>query len=117
MNGVTDSSLSVSVSSTPATVSSISHPRVSPVLKQLITINIDGGFSGTLSAEDLTVTLIDTNTTRALRKAINVVEVDATLKTITVKYGGIYSGDYNIEVYSATYGAFDSTGVLLTAIG
>lgn len=53
-----------------------------------------------MSIEDLTVKIIDTDRTRAYDKQINVVGVDNDAKTIKIKYGGAYSGTYNLFVYS-----------------
>lgn len=55
-------------------------------------------FTGTLSVSDLSVKIIDTNRTRANDKPINVVAVDDSAKTITIKYGGAYSGTYDLNV-------------------
>lgn len=38
-------------------------------------------------------------------------------KRITVKYGGIYSGIYNVKVFSETYGMLDYSAVTLKAVG
>ena len=40
---------------------------------------------------------------------LNVVSYDKVLKTITVKYGGAYSGDYKILLESEIQGAFRAT--------
>lgn len=37
--------------------------------------------------------------------------VDDSAKTITVKYGGAYSGLYDVSVSSKSFGKFDSTGI------
>lgn len=57
--------------------------------------------------------LIDRNTTRKSNKLTNVVAVDDSAKTITIKYGGAYSGTYDLSVFSQTYGKLDASSVSL----
>jgi hypothetical protein len=90
--------------------------NASPVLKKLITIQLDGAFSGTLTESDLTVTLVSTTDSTYVRYT-NVVAVDNTLKTITIKYGGAKSGAFSLSVMSVSYGKFDTTGIVFTAKG
>jgi hypothetical protein len=103
----------LNVGSSPASVSAITPNFVSPVLKSFVVISLSG-FSGTLAAEDFSVTLKDQNTTSGVAsKQVNVVSVDNTAKTLTTKYGGIYSGTYNVEVVHSSFGKLDSTSVSL----
>ena len=117
VNSQQDASVSIDVSSSPASITSISPQNASPVTKQLLTLQVGGGFTGTLVASDITVKIVDQDRVRANDKQINVVSVDNDDQTITVKFGGAYSGDYDLKVYSDTYGGFDTTGVVLHAIG
>lgn len=71
---------------------------MSPVLKTLITLYVNNDFADTLVVSDLSVSVIDTNTTRANNKDVNVVAVDNTAKTISIKFGGAYSGTYKLSV-------------------
>ena len=43
-------------------------------------------------------------------RPLNVVAVDTTAKTITVKYGGAYSGTYDLLVKSELNGNIDTSG-------
>lgn len=79
---------------------------VSPVLKQKITITLGSSFPGTLVAADFTVKLTsqslkDTTITGPVVKNLNVVAVDQTAKTLTIMFGGAYSGIYHIGLRHA----------------
>ena len=43
-----------------------------------------------------------------LTRYLNVVDFDKVANTITVKYGGAYSGEYKVSVTSKLYGSFNS---------
>ena len=117
MNGQTDSSLSVSISSAPASISAITPNSVSPVLKQILTLSV-ASFTGTLDIDDLSVYAVAT-TNPSIVRYINVVEVgnDSGNQYIKVKFGGSESGLYNVFVRSRAYGRFDTTGITLKLIG
>jgi len=44
-------------------------------------------------------------------RELNVVAVDSSAKTITVKYGGAYSGTYDIYIKSLTNGNVDTRAI------
>jgi hypothetical protein len=66
-------------------------------------------FSVTLVPESLELTYLFINNEGV--RELNVVAVDPVAKTITVKYGGAYSGTYDIVVKSHANGNVDTTGV------
>jgi hypothetical protein len=76
------------------------------------------GFSGTLNRNDFEVRLVSTTDSNTF-KQLNVVEVgnDPADMYVKVKYGGAYSGIYNVVVVSTSYGSFDSSAVTFEAIG
>lgn len=45
------------------------------------------------------------------------IDVDNELKTITVRYGGAYSGVYDLSVQSDTYGEILTDGITFEAVG
>ena len=49
-------------------------------------------------------------------RELNVVAVDSVAKTITVKYGGAYSGTYDVYIKSLTNGAVDTRAIQLKAV-
>ena len=49
-------------------------------------------------------------------RPLNVIAVDTTLKKITVKYGGAYSGLYDLVVTSAINGNVDTTATQLKVV-
>jgi hypothetical protein len=91
---------------------------ISPVLKNLLTINVTG-FPNTMSKDDLEVSFVSTNLATPIVRKINVVEVGTTSvgHYIKAKFGGSESGIYQLNVRSRGYGNFDTTGITLTTIG
>ena len=118
INGKTDNSKSVSVSTAPTKVTLLTPNSVSPVLKNLLTINVTG-FPNVLDKNDLEVSFVSTNLPTQVVQKINVVEVGTTSTGhyIKTKFGGSDSGIYQLVVRSRTYGNFDTTGITLTTIG
>lgn len=89
---------------------------VSPVLKANITIYLNTSFAGTLDPDDLEVKFVKIGNS-SIVKYFNVFAVNNTAKSITIKYGGAYSGNYSLSVKSKTLGKFDSDRVMLQAVG
>ena len=91
------------------TILSITPSDPSPVLKRTLTINVDPSYTGNLETDfankKLDVWLRDTAGKRA-DKQINVVAADNGAKTITVKFGGHYSGLYDVVLNHKVTGPF-----------
>ena len=107
----------MTVANGPATVSSIVPNSVSPVLKQLLKINIKN-FNYDLVMTDLSVH-VETVSKPSVIRQINVIEVGngSGEKYVKVKFGGSESGIYNLFVTSRAFGRFDTRGITLTLIG
>ena len=118
VNGKTDNSKSVSVSTAPTKVTLLTPNSVSPVLKNLLSINVTG-FPNTMTKDDLEVSVVSTNLAVPITRKINVVEVGTTSTGhyIKAKFGGSESAIYQLIVRSRAYGNFDTTGITLTTIG
>jgi hypothetical protein len=116
INSKTDSSLSLTITTAPATVRQLIPTLVSPVLKADITITVDQSFAGTLDREDLEIFIEDIANPANVRQ-VNVISVDNTAKTILVKYGGAYTGEYKLIVRSISLGRFDTGDVTLYVQG
>lgn len=98
---------------------------VSPVLKQKIVFTIEQDFPFVLKKEDFTVnaTLVkispqvspsyELNDNTRVRR-MNVIEADDATKTITVMYGGAYSGTYSVKIRHIKYGLVDGDVLTLT---
>ena len=98
---------------------------VSPVLKQKIKFTLESDFPFELKKEDFTVnaTLIELspqvnsnfpqNENTRIRR-LNVVEVNDAEKTLTVMYGGAYSGTYSVAIRHKNYGLVDGDLLTLT---
>jgi hypothetical protein len=85
---------------------------VSPVLKSTLVITLDSSFAGVLDPEDLEVFIEEASNITNIR-ALNVMSVDNTAKTLSCKYGGAYSGLYKVIVRSISLGRFDADDVEL----
>jgi len=114
INSKVDNTLSLTITTAPATVRTLTPSQVSPVLKADIVITIDPSFAGTLEKDDFEVFIEDVTNSSNIR-ALNVISVNNAEETITVKYGGAYTGVYKMIVRSISLGRFDTEDVLLTA--
>lgn len=100
--------------------SSISPNTASPVLKSFLTITIDSEYTFDLVQEDLSVRIEPASTNdneNAYGKDLYVTGVDNDARTLDVKFGGAWSGEYDVFVSDATVGLVNMDGVVLTAIG
>lgn len=82
--------------------SSISPSTASPVLKTFVTITLDSENTFDLVREDLTVTVVPNDPVanpNGVTKDLYVAEVDNDARTITAKFGGAWSGVYDIIVH------------------
>lgn len=116
VNGRVDQTHTVTISSAPAFVTSISPSSVSPVLKEILTLAVT--YPGTLDASVLSVKAVQRKNS-SIYSYINVIEVgnESGNQYIKVKFGGQESGVYDIYVSSRTFGRFDSDGITLTLVG
>ena len=96
INGVTcTSSQTLNVNVNNYFANSITPATRSPTLKRNITIAFSSNFPYTLSARsDFTVNITNTNNT-SIVKHLNVIDVFDANKSIVVKFGGAYSGNYS----------------------
>jgi len=108
----------VTVATSPTRVTLLTPNSVSPVLKNLLVINI-AGFPSTIDKNDLEVSVVSTNLATPIVRQINVVEAGAygTGHYIKAKFGGSESAIYQLKVRSRSYGNFDTTGITLTTKG
>jgi hypothetical protein len=112
VNSVVDSTQSVQLLTTKQNGLSISPNSVSPVLATNLTVTLDSGYPETLNAADFTAHLIDaTNSTNT--RALYVVSVDDSTKTIVIKFPGADSGDYLVQVESSSVGRIDKSALTL----
>ena len=97
-------------------LTSVTPESVSPIIPQLLTLQLNDAYDSTnMELDTFTVGLAATDTDNArpngdLVRWLNVVDFDKTAKTITVKYGGAYTGKYKILLESQLQGAFRTGG-------
>lgn len=104
----------VILNSDPTTVASIEPSSASPILMETLVIQLGAGYDNTGMDDDtFSVYLVpqDGGDTRQL----NVVEIDSDNLRLTLKYGGAYSGVYDLEVKSEIHGFLDTAGVTFEA--
>ena len=98
-------------------ISEIVPNKASPVLKGNLTLNVQA-FPGTLTKSDLSVKLVSKTDPTNVRN-LNIIEISNTAgnKFIKVKYGGAYSGLYDVVVTSIAKGNFDTSSLRFEAVG
>lgn len=123
-----DSSLptGLSLAETNFEVESITPNSASPILVETLVIQFSESYDNAGMDDDIfTVSLypVDPENTQGNvhievtdhNRPLNVIGQSAADKTITVKYGGAYSGEYNLIVHSDTHGNILTSGVTFTA--
>jgi len=122
INGLTVSNtLQQEIQGSPPTGMSLLTSTVSPVLKSDIIIQLPTEFPYTLNREDFSVNVTNntalnlgldyyvTPTERYLRP----IAVDDDAKTLTVKFGGSWSGQWQLVMRHAEMGLLDTEGLVL----
>jgi hypothetical protein len=98
--------------------------RISPIALKKIVITLDLSYPGEgMTKDDFSVEMIPESlektyldVLRGGRRPLNVIEVDPILKTITVKYGGAYSGTYGLLIKSKVNGNVDTIAIELKVV-
>jgi hypothetical protein len=83
----------------------------SPVLKTAINITLESDFPYTLAKEDFSVNATNITNPEYYRQ-MNVIAVYDELKTLTVMFGGAWTGDYTIDIRHKTFGLIDTSGLM-----
>ena len=90
----------------------MSPTSASPVLKTDVTFTLDSNFPFALNRDDFTVNATSTTDSSYVRY-MKVNEVDDSAKTLTTKFGGAYSGEFQISIRHNVYGLIKTEGLLL----
>ena len=101
----------------PITATMITPSTISPIALRTVVIQLNDGYPTTdMTKEDFSVTIIPEELELSHLeinndgvREFNVVAVDTDLKTVTIKYGGAYSGTYDVLIKSAVNGNIDSS--------
>jgi len=93
VNGVANSSQSVTLLSTKQSGVSVAPSSVSPVLATQLVISLESTYPYALAASDFQAKLVLASDPTVSRP-LYVMSVDDTAKTVTVKFNGAESGDY-----------------------
>lgn len=86
---------------------------VSPVLKSNVSITLEPDFPYTLDKSDFSVNATSVTNSSYVRY-LNVIDVDEDTKTLITKFGGAYSGDFQILIRHKNYGVISTAGLILT---
>jgi hypothetical protein len=103
----------------PLTASAITPAIVSPIALRTIVIQLSATYPATgMTKDDFTVMLVPEELELTYltvnnegKRELNVVAVDPVAKTVTVKYGGAYSGTYDVVIKSKLNGNVETSGV------
>jgi hypothetical protein len=106
------------------TATGITPAEISPISFQTIEIQLAATYPAAgMTKEDFTVIitpesleLSHLNRNNDGVRELNVVGVDPVAKTITVKYGGAYSGTYDVIIKSTANGNLDTSAIQLKAV-
>ena len=104
----------IELNSDPLTLESILPISASPILTETLTLQLGDSYdAASMAKEDFSVKLISRDD--GSERPLNVVEVNSDDKTVDVKYGGAYSGTYDLEVSHSDVGSFLTSGVSFEA--
>lgn len=108
----------------PISIISLDPPKISPIALRTLVIYLDpdypadgmtvDDFSVTIVPVELEITYLTINNEGV--RPFNVVAVDTEAKSVTVKYGGAYSGTYDLLVKSTINGNLDTTAAQLQVV-
>jgi len=90
--------------------------RISPIALRTVEIQLIDDYPTTgMTKDDFTVTIVPTSLELSYLfvnnegvREFNVVAVNTDTKTLTIKYGGAYSGTYDLVIKSTTNGNIDT---------
>jgi hypothetical protein len=103
-------SLSITMDDSVLQADSISPTSASPVLKTELVITLDSAFPETVNTEDYSVWITDQDDSSNI-KYINVVDADDSDKTLTLMFGGAWSGTYDLSIEHSTKGLIDTSDI------
>ena len=116
VNGVEDTSQTVTLLNTKQSGTTISPSSVSPVLAVELTVTLESTYPEVLEAEDFTAVLVDQSDV-SITRPLYIMSVDDTAKTIKIKFPGADSGNYYVQLSSVQIGRIDKTFLALEVMG
>lgn len=84
-----------------------------PTLKTKMVLSLESSFPYTLNKTDFSVNATNITNPTYFRQ-MNVIGVNDTEKTLTVMFGGAWSGLYQMSIRHKVYGLVNTTGLILT---
>ena len=95
---------------------SVSPTSASPVLSTILTVSLEDTYPEELLVEDFTARLVD-QLNSTITRPLYVMSVDDSTKEIRIKFPGAESGNYYVQIESASIGRIDKTPLSLEVIG
>ena len=109
-DNIIETSSIITLNSDPLVVESITPSSASPILTETLTVQLGASYDTTnMAKEDFSVVLIPRDGGKV--RPLNVVDISKDDGTLDVKYGGAYSGMYDIQVSHTSEGSFLTAGV------
>ena len=109
-DNIVETSSIITLDSDPLIVESITPSSASPILTETLTLQLGSSYDTTnMDKEDFSVVLIPRDGSKV--RPLNVVDISKDDGTLDVKYGGAYSGMYDIQVSHTSEGSFLTSGV------
>ena len=91
----------------------ITPPSANPTLKTKINITLESDFPYTLDRADFSINATNISNPSYFRQ-MNVIGADDSTKTLTVMFGGAWSGMYQIHIRHSAFGLLNTDGLKLT---
>ena len=109
-DNIIETSSIITLNSDPLIVESLTPSSASPILTETLTVQLGSSYDTTnMEKEDFSVVLIPRDGSKV--RPLNVVDISKDDGTLDVKYGGAYSGMYDIQVSHTSEGSFLTSDV------
>lgn len=113
VNGVSDTTQSVTLLTTKQSGVTVSPSSVSPVIASNLTVTLEPTYPETLNKADFSAKLVNV-TDASDTRPLYIMSVNDTEKTIKIKFPGADSGSYLVQVTSSSIGRIDKENLAIT---
>jgi len=117
VNTVNNADKSVGIKETFQKGQTISPTSVSPVLHSVLTVTLESTYPGDMTKKDNFKAELIGKTDETIIRPLYVKAVDASAKTVTIKFPGATSGEYYVSIVASDIGRIDRTPLLLKVEG
>ena len=114
VNEVSNADQTVMLLSTKQSGQTVSPNSISPVLSTILTVTLESTYPETLvSTSDFSAVLVSSDDP-TITRPLFVMSVDDATKTLTIKFPGAESGNYNIMLVGTGVGRIDKEPLILS---